>query len=190
MVQSDGIILDRAIFHWMSTHGHCWICCNLVLLTVGVLFILSYTFMRHWHELKYVIIRCIEFCSSKYRNKDDIQSPIAISFKNMMKFHLGTVALGSFLISFIQMLRTVLCGSDVSWNDFSISNISEQHANIFISCFVQLDRSVNQIVRNVKQQLVIVAWAVAKVTCNISIEMYTSKLVFGCAFFFLHSSKW
>lgn len=54
----------------------------------------------------------------KSRNKDDIQSPIAISFKNMIKFHLGTVALGSFLISFIQMLRTVLRGSDVSRNNF------------------------------------------------------------------------
>lgn len=93
----------------------------------------------------------------------------------MIKFHLGTVALGSFLISFIQMLRTVLRGSDVSLNDFSVPK--RKNFTLKFKClvfvFIQLNSGVARKVRNVKQQLVTAAWAAVKVTCNTSIEMHT-----------------
>ncbi|XP_077291052.1 choline transporter-like protein 1 [Arctopsyche grandis] len=42
------------------------------------------------------------------RNKKNLSTPIITSFKNLVSFHLGTVALGSLLIAFVQMLRAIL----------------------------------------------------------------------------------
>lgn len=42
------------------------------------------------------------------RNKDKINSPISTSAKNLVSFHLGSVAIGSFLISLVTFIRAVL----------------------------------------------------------------------------------
>lgn len=42
------------------------------------------------------------------RNKNEIDSPITTSFSNLIRFHLGTVCLGSLLIAIIQMIRALL----------------------------------------------------------------------------------
>nr|CAD7194963.1 unnamed protein product [Timema douglasi] len=42
------------------------------------------------------------------RNKSSLDSPILKSFKNLVRYHLGTVAMGSLLIALVQMVRVVL----------------------------------------------------------------------------------
>ncbi|CAG2057875.1 unnamed protein product [Timema podura] len=42
------------------------------------------------------------------RNKSSLDSPILKSFKNLVRYHLGTVAMGSLLIAMVQMVRVVL----------------------------------------------------------------------------------
>ncbi|KAG5877891.1 hypothetical protein JTB14_005130 [Gonioctena quinquepunctata] len=42
------------------------------------------------------------------RNKSRLDSPISDSFQNLLRYHLGSVALGSFLIATIQFLRVLL----------------------------------------------------------------------------------
>ncbi|XP_062554590.1 choline transporter-like protein 1 isoform X1 [Armigeres subalbatus] len=42
------------------------------------------------------------------RNKTKLGSPILKSFSNLLRYHMGTVALGSFIIAVVQFLRTVL----------------------------------------------------------------------------------
>lgn len=47
------------------------------------------------------------------RNKHELDSPIQTSFSNLIRYHLGTVALGSLLIAIIQMARVLLQVADV-----------------------------------------------------------------------------
>ncbi|XP_058055555.1 choline transporter-like protein 1 [Anopheles bellator] len=42
------------------------------------------------------------------RNKAHLGSPIGRSYGNLLRYHLGTVALGSFIIALVQFLRTLL----------------------------------------------------------------------------------
>uniref|UniRef100_A0A182NLI3 Choline transporter-like protein n=1 Tax=Anopheles dirus TaxID=7168 RepID=A0A182NLI3_9DIPT len=42
------------------------------------------------------------------RNKANLGSPIGRSYCNLLRYHLGTVALGSFVIALVQLLRTLL----------------------------------------------------------------------------------
>ncbi|XP_037042642.1 choline transporter-like protein 1 [Bradysia coprophila] len=42
------------------------------------------------------------------RNKSELNSPIATSLLNLVKYHLGTVALGSLLIAIVQLVRAIL----------------------------------------------------------------------------------
>ena len=46
------------------------------------------------------------FCLS--RNKDQLGTPILTAFGNLVRFHLGTVALGSLLIALVQIVRAIL----------------------------------------------------------------------------------
>lgn len=41
-------------------------------------------------------------------NKNALDSPIGNSFSNLWRYHLGTVALGSFLIATVQFVRAIL----------------------------------------------------------------------------------
>lgn len=47
----------------------------------------------------------VNFC---FRNKEEMGSPIIQSYTNLFRFHLGSVAFGSFFIAFLQMIRAVL----------------------------------------------------------------------------------
>lgn len=42
------------------------------------------------------------------RNKSRLKSPIAKSFGNLLRYHMGTVAFGSFIIALVQFLRASL----------------------------------------------------------------------------------
>lgn len=42
------------------------------------------------------------------RNKNDLESPISRSFWYLIRYHLGSIALGSFLIAVVQIVRTLL----------------------------------------------------------------------------------
>lgn len=41
------------------------------------------------------------------RNKSKVDSPISTSFKNLTRYHLGTVAFGSFIIALVQFIRAI-----------------------------------------------------------------------------------
>lgn len=43
-----------------------------------------------------------------FRDKNNLGSPVIHSFSNLIRFHLGSVAFGSFFIALIQMIRAVL----------------------------------------------------------------------------------
>lgn len=42
------------------------------------------------------------------RNKSNLSNPIGRSYCNLLRYHLGTVALGSFVIALVQFLRAML----------------------------------------------------------------------------------
>lgn len=56
----------------------------------------------------------------RFRNKNSLNSPISQSFANLVKYHLGTVALGSLLIAIVQIVRAILKLVEVSQLNLSM----------------------------------------------------------------------
>lgn len=48
-----------------------------------------------------------------FSNKTDLNSPVCKSFYNLIRYHLGTVAMGSFLIAIVQLIRLLLKAVEV-----------------------------------------------------------------------------
>ena len=54
-----------------------------------------------------VIINLNSFCSS-FRDKSDLKLPVATSFWRLVRYHLGSVAFGSFIIALVQLIRIIM----------------------------------------------------------------------------------
>ena len=47
------------------------------------------------------------FCSF-FRDKSDLKLPVATSFWRLVRYHLGSVAFGSFIIALVQLIRIIM----------------------------------------------------------------------------------
>lgn len=63
------------------------------------------------------------------RDKDNLKWPIFVSFKRLFFYHMGTVALGSFLIAFVQFIRVV-----VTFIEATTKNASNRFTKCLFSC--------------------------------------------------------
>lgn len=79
-----------SICNWLSAYGvsRCYIA--VVFHTVAAIYSLYFLFKL-----------------SNCRNKNDLKSPIFKSFYNLSRYHLGSVALGSFIIALVQFIRVI-----------------------------------------------------------------------------------
>lgn len=109
MVQFIGVLLDYTVFNRLSTYGNRWCCGHVVFYKVNIQ-TLQYHYERIMPDL--TIIKY----SINFRNKSKIDSPIATSFKNLYRYHMGTVALGSLLISIVKIIRELLRVSSHSFS--------------------------------------------------------------------------
>lgn len=50
------------------------------------------------------------------RSKDKLDSPISRGFSNLINFHLGSVCLGSIVLTIVAIIRMIVNGIRVSWN--------------------------------------------------------------------------
>lgn len=115
------------------------------------------------------------------RNKSELNAPIRTSFDNLIRYHLGTVAIGSLFIAIIQMLRVLL----------KVVEVIEIHHSVYNTCYYMHYKRIKEISieRRTTHELMVISqtdvvlqhvnavWAVAKVVCNTLIEMHTLKLV-------------
>lgn len=93
MVQFDGDVLDDSVCDWLPAHDHSWRCLKMVFHAVN--------FPKLPTNKNYKITR---FCS----NKNYLGTPICASTYNLVRYHLGSVAVGSFIIALVQFNRLIL----------------------------------------------------------------------------------
>ena len=102
MVQFIRAFLDSSIRHRVSAHGRRRSRFQMVF--HKVLLITS----AKSNEVQTRIIIIIIIIHAFFRDKKSLGSPVIQSFSNLIRFHLGSVAFGSFFIALIQMIRTIL----------------------------------------------------------------------------------
>lgn len=71
------------------------------------------------------------------RNKNNLESPISRSFWNLIRYHLGSIALGSLLIASLQMIRALLKFLQVR---YPISSLNKSDQLSLISVFGEQSR--------------------------------------------------
>lgn len=65
------------------------------------------------------------------RNKGNLNSPVGESFRNLVRYHLGTVALGSFLIAIVQFVRVLFQALEVRFSyNFLEKLLNQQKKNL------------------------------------------------------------
>jgi len=71
------------------------------------------------------------------RRKEELNSPIRTSAWNLVRYHLGSVAMGSFLIAVVQMIRTVLqwLQARLKGSENSIAKFINRTCLYCLSCF-------------------------------------------------------
>ncbi|KAK6642070.1 hypothetical protein RUM44_013793 [Polyplax serrata] len=88
------------------------------------------------------------------RNKDELNSPIIHSFSNLVRFHLGSVAFGSFFIALIQMIRAVLSFIEERCKN-SENNTIKQIARIVQCCLSCCENILKYFTRNAYVEIAI-----------------------------------
>lgn len=71
------------------------------------------------------------------RNKSKVDSPICTSFKNLIRYHLGTVAFGSFIIALVQLIRAIFKSLEYGLRDPSnkLTQCLFSSCQCCLSCF-------------------------------------------------------
>ncbi|VVC24458.1 Hypothetical protein CINCED_3A005258 [Cinara cedri] len=81
------------------------------------------------------------------RNKNNVSSPISTSVGYLFNYHLGSVALGSFIITVIQIIRAILDFIDESLKD-SKNEIAQALYKMFKCLFSCIQQFVQYLTRN------------------------------------------
>lgn len=81
------------------------------------------------------------------KNKDNMSSPISTSVGYLFNYHLGSVALGSFIITIIQIIRTILEAIDKKLKD-SENELGRVAYKCFKCFFHYLQEFIQYLTRN------------------------------------------
>lgn len=81
------------------------------------------------------------------RNKDNLSSPISTSTGYLFNYHLGSVALGSFIITILQVIRTILNYIDETLKD-SKNEVAQALYKIFKCMFNCIVEFIQYLTRN------------------------------------------
>jgi len=81
------------------------------------------------------------------RNKDNISSPISTSVSYLFNYHLGSVALGSFIIAILQIIRVILNYIDETLKE-SKNEVAKSLYKVFQCLFSCLQQFLQYLTRN------------------------------------------
>lgn len=81
------------------------------------------------------------------RNKDNLSSPISTSTGYLFNYHLGSVALGSFIITILQVIRAILNYIDETLKD-SKNEVAQALYKIFKCLFNYIVEFIQYLTRN------------------------------------------
>lgn len=81
------------------------------------------------------------------RNKDNVSSPISTSIGYLFNYHLGSVALGSFIITVIQIIRAILNYIDETLKE-SKNEVAQSLYKAFQCLFSCLQQFLQYLTRN------------------------------------------
>lgn len=81
------------------------------------------------------------------RNKDNVSSPISTSIGYLFNYHLGSVALGSFIITVIQIIRAILNYIDETLKE-SKNEIAQSLYKAFQCLFSCIQQFLQYLTRN------------------------------------------
>jgi len=81
------------------------------------------------------------------RNKDNVSSPISTSTSYLFNYHLGSVALGSFIIAVLQIIRAILNFIDETLKD-SQNEVAKSLYKIFQCLFSCIQQFIQYLTRN------------------------------------------
>lgn len=81
------------------------------------------------------------------RNKDNLSSPISTSISYLFNYHLGSVALGSFIITVFQIIRAILDYIDTTLKE-SENEVAKAFYKIFKCLFSCLQQFLQYLTRN------------------------------------------
>ncbi|CAI6349795.1 unnamed protein product [Macrosiphum euphorbiae] len=81
------------------------------------------------------------------RNKDNVSSPISTSISYLFNYHMGSVALGSFIIAVLQIIRAILNFIDETLKD-SQNEVAKSLYKIFQCLFSCIQQFIQYLTRN------------------------------------------
>ncbi|XP_001944379.2 choline transporter-like protein 1 [Acyrthosiphon pisum] len=81
------------------------------------------------------------------RNKDNVSSPISTSIGYLFNYHMGSVALGSFIIAVLQIIRAILNFIDETLKD-SQNEVAKSLYKIFQCLFSCIQQFIQYLTRN------------------------------------------
>lgn len=81
------------------------------------------------------------------RNKDNLSSPIITSLSYLFNYHLGSIALGSFIITIFQIIRVILNYIDETLKE-SNNELARSLYSIFKCLFSCVQQFVQYLTRN------------------------------------------
>lgn len=81
------------------------------------------------------------------RNKDNLSSPISTSLSNLFNYHLGSIALGSFIITILQIIRAILNYIDETLKE-SQNEVARSLYSAFKCVFSCLQQFLQYLTRN------------------------------------------
>lgn len=81
------------------------------------------------------------------RNKDNVSSPISTSISYLFNYHLGSVALGSFIITILQIIRAILNYIDEHLKE-SQNEVARSLYSVFKCLFSCLQQFLQYLTRN------------------------------------------
>ncbi|XP_060870832.1 choline transporter-like protein 1 [Metopolophium dirhodum] len=81
------------------------------------------------------------------RNKDNVSSPISTSISYLFNYHMGSVALGSFIIAVLQIIRAILNFIDETLKD-SKNEVAKSLYKIFQCLFSCIQQFIQYLTRN------------------------------------------
>uniref|UniRef100_A0A2S2NSX2 Choline transporter-like protein n=1 Tax=Schizaphis graminum TaxID=13262 RepID=A0A2S2NSX2_SCHGA len=81
------------------------------------------------------------------RNKDNVSSPISTSISYLFNYHLGSVALGSFIIAILQIIRVILNYIDETLKE-SKNEVAKSLYSVFQCLFSCIQQFLQYLTRN------------------------------------------
>lgn len=99
------LLLGHTVLHCIFCHCDCWLCCLLLLGSRGS--IGKLTFLSKYMKLSIIIMYWLGFYGWTMQPEIPFL-PVFASMKRLARYNLGSVALGSLIVSFVESVRFIL----------------------------------------------------------------------------------